>query len=84
MGYAGIIIILRQEDRPADHYSSDGWGLPAQPLSMQAAKRQPGAGAGMGQSSDEEKGSLRRGAFSIYIEDGIYGCYNINTFWKPS
>jgi hypothetical protein len=48
---------------------------------MQAAKRQPGAGAGVGQSSDEEKGSLRRGAFFVYIEDGIYWCYNINTFW---
>jgi hypothetical protein len=48
---------------------------------MLAAKRQPGAGAGMGQSSTKGKGSLRRGAFFVYIEDGIYWCYNINTFW---
>jgi hypothetical protein len=48
---------------------------------MLAAKRQPGAGAGMGQSSTKGKGSLRRGAFFVYIENGICEGYNVNTFW---
>jgi hypothetical protein len=68
MGYAGGIIITRQENRPADYYSSDGWGLPVQPFSKLAAKGQPGAGAGMGQSSDKGKGSHRREPFLFTLK----------------